>query len=108
MTAAPDPRRVLLEELTCYYNIDELPEALALGLVQQADSSAAHVVHVLGYRAVDVVTILLGMSGDRDHALFDPLEAGTLIDWNHDETAWPLFQEIARGMIDGIVARTAA
>lgn len=97
----------LLEELAAYYNADELPYFLDNALGEQADESAARMVHILGDRAVEVADLLRELADNPEHPLFQTIETQTMYGWNGDPDDWAKFQELARRMADGITATEA-
>jgi hypothetical protein len=94
----------LLEELAAYYNADELPYFIDNALGEQADESAARMVHILGDRAVEVADLLRELADNPEHPLFQTIETQTMYGWNGDSEDWAKFQELARRIADGITA----
>jgi hypothetical protein len=96
------PQDVLLYELICYYNADELELFIHDGLEEHADDSAERMVHFYGDRAAEVADLLREMAADPGHPLFETIETRTMYGWNGDPYSWAKFQQTARRMSDGI------
>jgi hypothetical protein len=106
MNPPPDPQDALLEELTAYYNADELPLFIDDGLLQQGDHSARRLVHVLGDRAPEAANLLRELAADPAHPLFERIGIQTMYDWNGDSESWARFQQLAGHIADGIDAQS--
>ena len=97
-----NPEDVMINEFMAYYNADELPLFIHDGLAEQADDSAARMVHSLGDQATEVAGLMREMAADPAHPLFETIGRRTLYDWNADPDSWAKFQQLARRMSDGI------
>jgi hypothetical protein len=93
---------VLIDELICYYNADELELFIHDALDEQADDSAARMVHILGARATDVADLLRELAADPGHPLIETIENRTMYGWTGDLYSWAKFQQLARRIADGI------
>jgi hypothetical protein len=102
----PDPQAALLEELTAYYNADELPLFIDDGLLEQGDQSAARLVHVLGDRAPEAARLLRELAADPAHPLFERIGIQTMYDWNGDSESWAKFTQLANHIADRIDERS--
>ena len=98
----PDPQAALLEELTAYYNADELPLFIDDGLLQQGDHTVARLVHVLGDRAPEAARLLRELAADPSNQLFERIAIQTMYDWNGDSESWAKFQQLANHIADRI------
>jgi hypothetical protein len=96
------PQDVLLHELICYYNADELELFIHDGLDEQADESGERMVHILGDRATEVAKLLRELAAHPAHPLFETIEIQTMYGWNGDPYSWAKFQQLARRMSDWI------
>src|SRR5690349_18128898 len=89
------PGDALVDELTCYFNGDELPGPpdLARHLREEAAHSADRLAHRVGAaRLGELAELLRVIRDDPRHQLIPTINSRTLIDWD-EPSSWPLFQD---------------
>ena len=103
-----NPRDVVISEFVNYYNADELPQVLAGDVDEQADESGRRFVHVLGARAREGTSLLLGAVDGHDESLLEDLDRRTMYAWSGTREDRELLRRIVRGISAAVERELAA
>jgi hypothetical protein len=93
----------IANEFGAYYHVDELPPVTGDGfdVAQRAAESAERLRYTLDDPA-EAAALLRAAAEDREHPLIGLIAKETVLDWQWDDDAWRVLQQLLRGIADDL------